>query len=145
MRAWSGCATSAKMTSTMPTSMRYLCGWRASSMIGMTLVLFLAMLIKSRPGRCENSTAYTTPSGPTMSATCETVVPAAAPRYRTFFPGAMWMWSTPPRIPAASLLRNGFHTRYSVLVPSGPSTATRFSLYTDSPGTRFLVTRRSCA
>ena len=47
-----------------PTSMRYLSGWRASSIIGMTFVRCLAMLIKSRPGRCENSTAYTQPCGP---------------------------------------------------------------------------------
>eukprot|EP00966_Prymnesium_polylepis_P038711 898628-Prymnesium_polylepis.1 len=57
MRAWSGCATSAKTQSTIPTSMRYFCGWRASSMIGMMLARFFATLIRSRPGRCENSTA----------------------------------------------------------------------------------------
>ena len=61
-RTWLGCATSAKITSTMPTSMRYLCGWRASSMMGMMLVRFLATLMRSRPLRCENSTAYTRPS-----------------------------------------------------------------------------------
>jgi hypothetical protein len=36
-------------------------GCRASSMMGMMLVRFLAMLIRSRPDRCENSTAYTMP------------------------------------------------------------------------------------
>ncbi len=51
MRAWSGCATSAKTTSTMGTSMRYFCGCRASSMIGMTFGRFLAMLTRSRPAR----------------------------------------------------------------------------------------------
>lgn len=35
-----------------------------TSTMGMTLVRSLAMLIRSRPGRCENSTAYTTPEGP---------------------------------------------------------------------------------
>ena len=88
MRAWSGCATSAKTTSTIERSMRYLFGWRASSTMAvargeearqyerdeagieserererergdarMTLVRFLAMLTRSRPERCENSTA----------------------------------------------------------------------------------------
>lgn len=42
---------------TMPTSMRYFSGRRASSMMGITLVRFLAMLIRSRPERGENSTA----------------------------------------------------------------------------------------
>ena len=37
---------------------------------------------------------------------------------RTFLPGAMWMFSTPPRMPAQTLERNGFQTRYSVLTPS---------------------------
>jgi hypothetical protein len=57
IRAWSGWATSAKMTSTWLMSMRYLLGYRASSMMGMTFVRFLAMLMRSRPERCENSTA----------------------------------------------------------------------------------------
>ena len=65
---------------TIPMSMRYLCGWRASSMIGMMFVRFLATLIRSRPGRCENSTAYTQPVSPIKSETCETEVPLAAPR-----------------------------------------------------------------
>ena len=56
-RPSSGCATSAKMTSTMETSIRYLSGWRASSMIGMMFVRDLATLMRSRPDRCENSTA----------------------------------------------------------------------------------------
>lgn len=96
---WSGWATSAKMTSTipkktretvnslynhmldinrqlhgcifwcaeaggryLPTSMRYLWGWRASSMMGIMLVLFFATFRRSRPDRWENSTAYTSPS-----------------------------------------------------------------------------------
>lgn len=87
---WSGWATSAKMTSTipwrkqqcfnkqpcnkhsllfkcshyrnLPTSMRYLCGCRASSMMGIMLVLFLATFSKSLPDLWENSTAYTNPS-----------------------------------------------------------------------------------
>ena len=80
IRAWSGCATSAKMVSTIPTSMRYLCGCLASSMMGIMLVRFLATLMRSRPERWENSTAYTSPSGPTMSETWETVVPDAAPK-----------------------------------------------------------------
>ena len=41
----------------LPTSILYLWGWRASSMMGMIFVRFLATLIKSRPLRCENSTA----------------------------------------------------------------------------------------
>ena len=53
-------------------------------MMGITLVRDLAMLMRSRPGRWANSTAYTTPVGPTMSETCETVVPAEAPKYRTY-------------------------------------------------------------
>ena len=87
-------------------------------MIGTTLGRFLAMLIKSRPDRCENSTAYTTPSGPTRSLTCDTVVPDAAPRYSTLLPGPIQMFSTPPTMEAASLERNGFHTRYSTFLPS---------------------------
>ena len=74
------------------------------------------MLIKSRPERWENSTAKTIPLGPTMSATWLTEVPEAAPRYRTLLPGRMKISSRPPRMPAASLLRKGFQTLYSVLV-----------------------------
>lgn len=55
--AWSGWATSAKIASTIPINILYLCGWRASSIIGIILVLFFAILIKSRPERWENSTA----------------------------------------------------------------------------------------
>jgi len=55
----------------------------------MTLVLFLAMLTKSLPDLAENSTAYTIPSGPTMSETWETVVPEAPPKYNTLDPGTM--------------------------------------------------------
>lgn len=59
--AWSGWATSANKTSTMPTSILYLWGCLASSMMGMMLVRFLATLIRSRPVLWLNSTAYTTP------------------------------------------------------------------------------------
>mmetsp|Transcript_23393 Transcript_23393/g.41387 ORF Transcript_23393/g.41387 Transcript_23393/m.41387 type:complete len:253 (-) Transcript_23393:211-969(-) len=142
IRAWSGCATSAKMVSTMPMSMRYLRGWRASSMIGITLVRSFAMLIKSRPDLCENSTAYTRPVGPTRSATWLTVVPLAPPRYSTLLPGAMYKFFKPPRIPAAILLRKGFQTRYSTF-SSPTSTLISFSPYTAFPGTRLLVTRAS--
>lgn len=45
-----------------PTSILYLWGCLASSMIGMTFVLFLATLMRSRPDLWENSTAYTRPS-----------------------------------------------------------------------------------
>ena len=45
-----------------PISIRYLCGCLASSIMGMTLVLFFAMLMRSLPERWENSTAYTSPS-----------------------------------------------------------------------------------
>ena len=51
--------------------------------------------VTHRPGLCENSTAYTVPSGPRMSDTCETVVPEAAPRYSTLEPGGIQMLSTP--------------------------------------------------
>ena len=62
MRAWSGCATSAKIVSTIGTRMRYFSGCRASSMIGTMFVRVFATFSRSRPGRCENSTAYTAPS-----------------------------------------------------------------------------------
>ena len=52
---WSGTAWA------MPTSIRYFVGCLASSVMGMTLVLFLAMLTRSLPLRWENSTAYTNP------------------------------------------------------------------------------------
>lgn len=66
-------------------------------------VLFLAMFIKSRPTLCENSTAYTIPSAPMMSETWETVVPDAAPKYRTLDPGTMAVWEMPPKTDAAIL------------------------------------------
>ena len=56
-------------------------------MMGTTFMRFLATLMRSLPDLWENSTAYTMPSGPTMSATWETVVPLAAPRYSTLLPG----------------------------------------------------------
>lgn len=58
---WSGWATSENITSTMPTNIRYLAGCLASSMMGITLVRFFAMLTKSLPLLWENSTAYTIP------------------------------------------------------------------------------------
>lgn len=55
-------------------------------------------------------------TGPTISETWDTVVPEAAPRYMTFAPGLMWIWSTPPKMAAASLERKGFQALYSILV-----------------------------
>ena len=52
---WSGTAWA------MPTSIHYFVGCLASSVMGMTLVLFLAMLTRSLPLRWENSMAYTNP------------------------------------------------------------------------------------
>ena len=46
----------------IPTRGLYLWGCLASSIIGTTLVLFFATLIRSLPDLCENSTAYTRPS-----------------------------------------------------------------------------------
>jgi len=82
------------------------------------------------PLLCENSTAKTAPVGPTMSDTWETLVPEAAPRYRTLPPGLMWMLSTPAKTDAASFDLKGFHTLYSVFSPSAASTLILFSLYT---------------
>eukprot|EP00597_Dinobryon_sp_UTEXLB2267_P004939 CAMPEP_0170061424 /NCGR_PEP_ID=MMETSP0019_2-20121128/2990_1 /TAXON_ID=98059 /ORGANISM="Dinobryon sp., Strain UTEXLB2267" /LENGTH=232 /DNA_ID=CAMNT_0010267237 /DNA_START=899 /DNA_END=1597 /DNA_ORIENTATION=- len=132
----------------MPSSMRYFRGCRASSMIGITFVLDLAMLMRSLPGLWENSTAYTQPEGPTMSLTWDTVVPAAAPIYNTLEPGPIWMLSTPPRMAAASLDLKGFQTRYSSFRglpsgPGGPSTEMRFSPYTSLPGVELRVTKAS--
>ena len=42
-----------------------------------------------------------------ISETCDTVVPEAAPRYKTLLPGFIQMFSTPPRIAAANFDRNG--------------------------------------
>ena len=51
---------------------------------------------------------------------------------------------TPPRIAAAIFDLNGFQTLYSIFSPvTLSSTDILFSLYTDSPGTKFLVTRAS--
>lgn len=54
------------MTNTEPsmkwTSYLYFKGCRASSIIGIILVLFLATFMRSLPDLCENSTAYTRPS-----------------------------------------------------------------------------------
>jgi hypothetical protein len=82
------------------------------------------------PLRCENSTAYTAPFGPTMSETCETDVPDAAPKYSTLQPGLICILSTPANMAAANLLRKGFQTRYSTFCgvpPSSTSVLTRFS------------------
>lgn len=79
----------------------------------------MAILIRSLPDRWENSTAKTVPVEPTISATCDTEVPLAAPRYRTLAPGRTNISSRPPNIPAANFDLNGFHTRYSVLVAGG--------------------------
>lgn len=92
--------------------------------------------------RCTTE-GVVTHTGPTISATCDTVVPADAPRYNTFEPGAICNSSTPPNIPAANFDLKGFHTLYSIFVPSGPSTEILFSPYVDSPGTRFFVTSKS--
>lgn len=97
----------------------------------------IGVWIRVLPLRCENSTAKTDPSGPTMSETCETLVPDAAPRYRTFALGLMWMLSMPASMEAASFDRKGFHILYSIFLDSpstaGSSTLTRFSPYTLSP------------
>merc|ERR1719329_1397419 len=107
--------------------------------MGITFVRDFAMFIRSRPGRCANSTAYTQPIGPTISDTCDTVVPAEAPIYSTFAPGYIQILSTPPKIAAASFDLKGFQTRYSTFVglpsaPAGPSIEIRFSPYTSLPG-----------
>lgn len=66
-----------------------------------------------------------------MSETCDTVVPEAAPRYMTFTPGLIWIWSTPPRMAAASFERNGFQALYSIFVsPSWKTTKMKSLLLT---------------
>ena len=70
---------------------------------------------KSRGQELKNTIQLT---GPTMSETCDTVVPDAAPKYRTLLPGSMWIEPTPPRMAAASFDRNGFHALYSSFDPS---------------------------
>lgn len=79
----------------------------------------LGHLDKGRRGLEPLNLPYHPLTGPTMSETWETVVPEAAPRYSTLHPGLMWIWSTPPRMAAASLERKGFQARYSIL--SSPS------------------------
>jgi hypothetical protein len=54
-------------------------------------------------------------TGPTISETWDTVVPEAAPRYKTLDPGFIQMFSTPPTMAAASLDLKGFHALYSIL------------------------------
>jgi len=49
------------MTSTIPTRILYLAGYLASSMMGITFVLFLAIFNKSLPLLGEHSTTYTKP------------------------------------------------------------------------------------
>lgn len=56
-------------------------------------------------------------TGPTRSETCETVVPEAAPIYKTLLPGFMCTFLIPPKIAAANLLLNGFHALYSIFDP----------------------------
>lgn len=89
------------------------------------------------PLLCENSTAKTEPSGPTISDTWDTLVPEAAPKYKTFEPGLMWILSTPDKIEAASFDLKGFQILYSIfwVTPSAPGTSehTLFSPYTLSP------------
>ena len=54
------------------------------------------------------------------------------------------MFLIPPTIAEAILDLNGFQTLYSVFDSVAlSSTVTLFSLYTDSPGVIFLVTRAS--
>ena len=69
-------------------------------------------------------------TGPTMSDTWLTVVPLAAPRYKTLEPGFMWILSTPPRIAAANFERNGFQARYSNLF--SPSWKRHARTYSDT-------------
>ena len=64
----------------------------------------------------DPSTKTRSLTGPTMSDTWLTVVPEAAPRYSTLLPGLIWMASTPPKMAAANLDRNGFQARYSNLI-----------------------------
>ena len=53
-------------------------------------------------------------TGPTTSETWDTLVPDAAPKYKTLLPGGMWILSTPPKTAAANLDLKGFQTRYSI-------------------------------
>src|SRR3546814_1074621 len=88
-------------------------------MMGITFVRDLAILMRSRPGRCANSTAYTQPVGPTISDTCDTVVPAEAPRYKTLEPGPMKMLSTPgheQNIPRFSQVEDDMFTHQAILL-----------------------------
>lgn len=78
-------------------------------------------------------------TGPTISETCDTVVPLAAPKYSTLAPGAIHILVTPPKIAAPNLDLNGFHARYSLFSPVPSSTEIRFSPYTVVPGTRLSV------
>lgn len=55
--AWSGWATSANTKSTISSMNLYSQGFLASSIMGTTFVLFLAMEIRSLPHLAENSTA----------------------------------------------------------------------------------------
>ena len=80
--------------------------WPVSQLVGLcrvvpcrptTRVLWLLCLFNPPPFAVHPSVhPYTTIfHAPTMSATCETVVPEAAPRYSTLAPGPIQMWSTP--------------------------------------------------
>src|SRR5436305_1087542 len=55
----------------------------------------------------------------------------------------MKILSTPATMAAATLLRNGFHTRYSTLPSVSVSTAIRFSPYTELPGSMLRVASAS--
>lgn len=73
-------------------------------MKGITFFLALATFsTNSLPTRGASSTPTRRPPGPTMSETCEGVVPVEVPRYRTLSPGLMTSGSSPFRIAPASL------------------------------------------
>lgn len=55
-------------------------------------------------------------TGPTRSETWETVVPFAAPRYKTLAPGFMYILLTPLTIQAHNFDLNAFQTLYSVFI-----------------------------
>src|SRR5271155_4311062 len=105
-------------------------------MNGMTFALAFATFSRnSLPTRADISTPTTRPPLPTMSETCDAVVPVEAPRYSTLSPSLMTSGSSSPlMIAPASLLRKGSQLRYSL-----PCILRRSSSYTLLPGTRLLV------
>src|SRR5206468_8868016 len=111
----------------------YASGFDASAKIGRTLCRPSARARSFWNTRREISTAYTVPSGQ-RSETWLTVVPLAAPRYRTCEPFSSGRIFQPFRMRAASLLLRGSHRRYS-----DPRNGTSRSPYTERPGTRFSV------